>query len=82
LLGSKSKRRDQFHNYLHQNACQGRRRRDPGIDIEPAQEVLEAPEKVNQCIVASTHFVGRLGELDVREILYADEIGGRETYGQ
>jgi hypothetical protein len=68
LLGNKSERRDQFYNYLHQNVCHGWRRRDLGINTESAEEVLEGGEKVNQCIVASTHFVDRLGELDVREI--------------
>jgi hypothetical protein len=68
LLGSKSERRDQFYNYLHQNVCQGWRRRDAGINTESAEEVLEGREKVNQCVVASTHFVDRLGELHVREM--------------
>jgi hypothetical protein len=68
LLGSKSERRDQFYDYLHQNVCQGWRRRDIGINAKSAEEVLEGREKVNQCIVASTHFVNRLEELDVREI--------------
>ena len=78
LLGSKSERRDQLYDYLHQHVCQDWCRRDPGINIESAEEVLEGREKVNQCVVASTHFVDRLGELDVS----ADDIGGRQTYGQ
>ena len=68
LLGSKSERRDQFHNYLHQNICQSWRRRDPAINTESAEEVLEGHEKVDQCVIAGTHFSGRLGGLDVREI--------------
>jgi hypothetical protein len=68
LLSSKSERRDQFYNYLHKNVCQDWRRRDPGINTESAEEVLEGREKVNQCVVASTHFVDRLGEFDVRKM--------------
>ena len=68
LLGSKSERRDQFYNYLHQKVRQGWRRRDPSINTESAEEVLEGREKVNKCVVASTHFVDRLGKLDVKEI--------------
>jgi hypothetical protein len=68
LLGSKSERRDQFYNYPHQNVRQGWRRRDPGINTKSAEEVLEGREKVNQCVVASTHFIDRLGKLDVKEI--------------
>ena len=73
LLGSKSERRDQFYNYLHQNACQGWRRRDFGINTESTEEVLEGREKVNQCVVASTQFFDRLGESDVKEICGSDE---------
>ncbi len=58
---------DEFNNYLHQNICQGRRKRDLGIDIKSAKEVFEGHEKVNQCIVAGTHFLDSLRELDVRE---------------
>jgi hypothetical protein len=68
LLGSKSEGRDQFYDYLHQNVCQGWRRRDSRINAESAEEVFEGREKVDQCVVTSTHFVDRLGELDVREI--------------
>jgi hypothetical protein len=67
LLGSKSEGRDEFNNYLHQNVCQRRRRRDLGIDTKSAEEVLEGHEKVNQCVVASTYFLDSLRELDVRE---------------
>jgi hypothetical protein len=75
LLGSKSERRDQFHNYLYQNVCQGWCRRDPGIDTESAEEVLEGGEKVNQCVVASTHFFDRLEKSDVKEICGSDRKG-------
>jgi hypothetical protein len=68
LLRGKSECRDQFYNYLHQNVCQGWRGRDPGINTESAEEVLERREKVNQCVVASTHFVDRLGKSDIKEI--------------
>jgi hypothetical protein len=68
LLGSKSEDRDQFYNYLHQNVCQGWGRRDSVINTESTEEVLEGGEKVDQCIVASTHFFDSLGELYVREI--------------
>jgi hypothetical protein len=72
LLGSKSERRDQFYNYLHQNVCQGRRRRDAGINTKSAEEVLEGREKVNQCVVASTHFFDRLGELECQGDMQGD----------
>jgi hypothetical protein len=67
LLGSKSERIDEFNNNLHQNICQGRRKRDLAIDTKSAKEVLEGHEKVNQCIVAGTHVLDSLRELDVRE---------------
>jgi hypothetical protein len=72
LLGSKSERRYQFYNYLHQNICQGWRRRDAGINTESAQEVLEGRENVNQCVIASMHFFDRLGESDVKETCGSD----------
>ncbi len=62
LLGSKSKRRDQFCDYLHENVCQGRRRRDSGINTKSAKKVLEGREKVDHCVVTSTHFFDSLGE--------------------
>jgi hypothetical protein len=68
LLGSKSEGRDQFYDYLYQNVCQGWRRRDSGVDTKSVEEVLEGCEKIDQCVVASTHFFNSLYELDVREI--------------
>ena len=68
LLRSKSKRGDQFYNYLHQKVRQGWRRRDPSINTESAEEILEGGEKVNKCVVASTHFIDRLGRLGVKKI--------------
>jgi len=68
LLGSKSEGIDEFNNYLHQNICQGWRKRDLGIDTKSAEEVLEGHEKINQCIIAGTHFLDSLREFDVREI--------------
>ncbi len=67
LLGSNSEGIDEFNNYLHQNICQGRRQRDIGIDTKSVKEVLEGHEKVNQCIVAGTHFLDSLKESDVRK---------------
>jgi hypothetical protein len=72
LLGSNSERRDQFYYYLHQSVCQGWRRRNSGINTESGEEVLEGREKVNQCVVASTHFFDRLGKSDVKEICGLD----------
>ena len=72
LLCSKSERRDQFYNYLHQNACQGWRVRDIGINTESAEEVLEGCEKVNQCVVASTDVFHCLGKSDVKEMCGSD----------
>jgi hypothetical protein len=72
LFGSKGEGRDQFYNYLHQNVCQGWRRRDPSINFKSAEEVLEGREKVDQCIVASAYFVDRLGKSDVKEICGSD----------
>jgi hypothetical protein len=42
--------------------------RDPGIDTESAKEVLEGGEKVNQCVVAGTYVIDRLGKSDVKEM--------------
>ena len=67
LLGSESERRDQFYVYLHQKVCQSRRRRNPDINIESAEEVLERREKINQCIIASMHLVDRLRKSGVKE---------------
>ena len=71
--GSKSEGINEFNNYLHQNICQGRRRRDLGIDTKSAEDVLEGHEKVNQCIVASTYFLDSLRELDVRDTQIGSE---------
>src|SRR6266849_5710338 len=73
LLGSKSEGVDQFGDYLHQNFRQVWRKGnvlgiDLGINTKSAEEVIEGREKIDQCVVASTHFFDRLGELDVREI--------------
>ena len=68
LLGSKGEGGDQFYNYLHQDVCQGWRRGDSGINTESAEDVLERREKVDQCVVASTHFFDRLWKSDVRVI--------------
>ena len=79
LLGSKSESRDQFYDYVHQNICQGWRRRDLGINTKSAKKVLEGREMVDQCI-AGTHLFDHLGDFDVRG--YADWIRGREGYGE
>ena len=68
LLGSKSEGGDKFYDNLHQNVCHGWRRRDRGINTKSGEEILEGGEKVNQCIVTSTYFFDRLGQLDVKEI--------------
>jgi hypothetical protein len=47
LLCSKSERRDQFYNYLHQNVFQGWCKRDVGIDTKSTEEVLEGCEQVD-----------------------------------
>jgi hypothetical protein len=68
LLGCKSEGREQFCYNLHQNVCQGRRRRDPGINTKSAEEVLEGCKQIDKCAVASTNVFDRLRDLDVREI--------------
>jgi hypothetical protein len=75
LLGRKSEGREQFDHYLHQNVCQGRRRREPGVDTESAEEVLKGREQIDECIVARTNFVDRLRDLNVREICRWDGEG-------
>ena len=60
LLGRESERVNQFYYYLHQNVCQGWRRRDPGIDTKPAEKVLEGRKQINECVVAITSVFDRL----------------------
>jgi hypothetical protein len=54
-----------FHHYLHQNICQGCRRRDPGIDTEPAKTVLEGHKQIDKCVIAGAHVFDRLWEWDL-----------------
>ena len=54
---------------------------DPGINTEPAKEVLKGCEKVDQCIVAGMHFFDRLGKSNVKE-RYSMRPEERETYGE
>jgi hypothetical protein len=76
LLGRKSEGREQFYYYLHQNVCQGWRRRDLGINTKSAEEVLERREQVGERVVASANVFDRLRDLDVREICRRDRRRG------
>ena len=46
LLRRKSEGGEQFYYYLHQNVCQGWRRRDSRINAESAEETLEGCKQV------------------------------------
>ena len=60
LLGCKSKSRKKFYYDFHQNVCQGRRRRDPGIDTKPAEETLEGRKQIDERVITSTDIFDRL----------------------
>ena len=72
LLRRKSKCREELYHYLQQNVCQGWRRRNPSIDTESTQEVLEGRKQVDQCVIASTDVFDRLWDLDVTEMCQWD----------
>jgi hypothetical protein len=79
LLSRKSEGREKFYYYLHQNVCQGWRRRDPGINIKPAEEVLEGRKQIDKRVIASANVFYHLQDSDVTE--YADGIEKR-THGK
>jgi hypothetical protein len=68
LLGRKCEGREEFYYYLYQNVCQDWRRRDPGINAESAEEILEGREQIYERVVARTNVLDRLRDLDVNEI--------------
>jgi hypothetical protein len=72
LLGRKGESGEQFYDYLHQNICQNWRRRDPGINAESAEEVLEGRKQINKRVVARINVFDRLGTSMSRR--YGDEI--------
>lgn len=68
LLGRKGEGREQFYYNLHQNVCQGWRRRDPGINAKSAEEILEGRKQIYERVIARTDVFDRLRDLDVTEI--------------
>ena len=68
LLGCKSESREQFYDDLHQNVCQGWRRRDSGINTKSGEEIVEGRKEIQECIIASTDVFDRLLDLNVTEI--------------
>ena len=68
LLGYECERTEKLDDYLHENVCQGRRRRNPDIYIKSAEEVLERPKHNDKCVVAGTDVFDRLWDIDVTEI--------------
>ena len=51
LFGGKSKSGEQFHYYLYQNSFQALRKRDLGINTEPAEELFEGREQIHERVV-------------------------------
>jgi hypothetical protein len=80
LLCSKSKGREQFYYYLHQNICQGWRRRDPGIDTKSVEKVLEGREQIDECVVARVDVFDHLKDLHVTHI--CRWVSEKVTYGK
>ena len=76
LLGRKSERGEEFYDYLHQDICQNWRRRDPGINAQSAEEVLEGREQIEECVITGTDVFDRLRDLDVTEICRWDRRRG------
>ena len=72
LLGCESESEKKFYYDFHQNVCQGGRRRDPGIDTEPAEEVLEGRKQIDERVVTSADVFDRLWDLDVTMIFRLD----------
>ena len=72
LLGRKSERRKQLYDYLHQSVRQGWRKRNHGINTEPAKEVLEGCKQINERVVASANVFDRLQALAVTRICSRD----------
>jgi hypothetical protein len=68
LLGYECEGTEKLDDYLHENVCQGGRRRDPNINTKSAEEVLERREHNDKCVVASANVFDRLRDLDVTEI--------------
>jgi hypothetical protein len=68
LLGYECKGGEEFYNYLHENVCQGWRRRDPNINTKSAKEVLERRKHNDKSVVTSANVFDRLRNLDVKEI--------------
>ena len=60
LLGRKSEDREEFYHCLHQNLCQGWRRRNPSINAKSVEKVLEGRKEIYECIVASADVFDRL----------------------
>ena len=68
LLGYECEGTEKLDDYIHENVCQGWRRRDPNINIKSAEEVLERPKHNDKCVVAGTDVFDRLRNIDVTEI--------------
>ena len=65
LLGYQCEGRKKLYDYLHENVCQGWRRRDPNINTKSAEEILEGRKHNDECVIASTNVFDRLQELYV-----------------
>ena len=68
LFGYECERTEKLDDYLHENVCQGGRRRDPNIYTKSAEEVLERPKHNDKSVVAGTGVFDRLRDLYVTEI--------------
>ena len=67
FLGRESKGREEFDDYLPQNVCPEWCRRDPDINTESAEEVLERRKQIDECVIACSDVFDCLRGLDVTE---------------
>jgi len=57
-----------LHHDLNNYVRHFRGRWDPSIDIEPAKEVLDPIEQLDELVLAGAYISGSLGDLDVKII--------------
>jgi hypothetical protein len=60
-----SKSGENLHQYFYDNVGNGRRKRDPCVNIKPAEESPDRLEQVDESIIARTNMLYRLIRLNV-----------------
>ena len=63
-----SKSRENLHQYFYDDVGNGRRKRDPCVDIKPAEESLDRLEQVDESIIARSNILYRLIRSDVTSV--------------